>query len=217
MHKNIYYISLAFFISIPLFFSSCISGKYAVVEISTDYGEMTVALNEESKGLNDFFLNNIKSGMYDSSLFHRSIKDFVIQGGERAQVGDSNTVTYNTLIKDEPNNNINKRGAIALANVNRDSSNAINGPGFYIVTGRKFSSTELGQIESYFGITYDEEQRGVYIETGGMPHLDGKFTVIGEVVKGIEVLDQIEALETNEQNRPLQNISMTISIVKEPK
>jgi len=217
MHKNTYYISLAFFILIPLFFSSCISGKYAVVEISTDYGDITVALNEESKGLNDFFLNNIKSGMYDSSLFHRSIKDFVIQGGERDQVGDSNTVTYNTLIKDEPNNNINKRGAIALANVNRDSSNAINGPGFYIVTGRKFSSTELRQIESYFGITYDEEQREVYIEKGGMPHLDGKFTVIGEVVKGIDVLEQIEALETNEQDRPLQNISMTISIVKEPK
>jgi cyclophilin family peptidyl-prolyl cis-trans isomerase len=217
MQKNIFYISIITFILIPLFFSSCASGKYAVVEISTDYGEMTVALNEESKGLNDFFLNNIKSGIYDSSLFHRMIKDFVIQGGERAQSGDSNAVIYNTLIKDEPNNKINKRGAIALANINRDSSNAISGPGFYIVTGRKFSSSELGQIESYFGATYDEEQRGVYVETGGMPHLDGKFTVIGEVVKGIEVLDQIEAVETNDEDRPLQNISMTISIVKEPK
>ena len=216
MHKNIFNIALVLFISTLAMLTSCAGGKYAVVEISTDFGEMTVALNEESKGLNDFFLNNIRTGTYDSTMFHRAIQDFVVQGGKR-NANDSNATTYNSLISNEPNNHINKRGAIALANVERDSSNAINGPEFYIVTGRTFSASELGQIESYFGTNYDEDQRKIYTETGGMPHLDGKFTIIGEVVKGIEVLDQIGSVETNENDKPVQDIFMNISIVKEPK
>ena len=63
MQKKTFNLSLVLFISTLCFFTSCISGKYAVVEISTDFGEMTVALNEESKGLNDFFLNNIRTGL----------------------------------------------------------------------------------------------------------------------------------------------------------
>ena len=209
------------FFSLSLF-TSCISGKYAVVEIATDYGNMTVTLQEESKALNDHFLQNVREGKYDSTLFHRSVKGLVLQGGDPSSKGTSQgelveASLYDTLYPSIKNSYIHKKGAFALANINRDSSNAINGPQFFIVDGKPISNSELNLIESGLKRQFTEDERKAYSELGGLPHLDGKFTVLGVVTKGIEVMEKIQVIQTDVNDRPIEDVYMSISISSEPK
>ena len=101
-----------------------------------------------------------------------------------------------------------KRGALCAArtpdedNPNKESS----GSQFYIVTGKHFTSMELDKKEKEEGITYTPEQRKAYMIEGGAPHLDGEYTVFGEVLKGIKVADKIQFTPTNDDDRPINNI-----------
>ena len=215
-------LNITLFVLLLSMMTSCISGKYAVVEIATDLGNMTVVLQEESKALNDVFLQSVREGKYDSTLFHRSVKGFVLQGGDPASKGlpqgaDIEATTLDTSYSSISNTYIHKKGAFSMANIDRENANSINGTQFFIVDGKPLTDSELNLIESGFNRSFTDDERKIYTESGGLPHLDGKFTVLGEVIKGIEVMEQIQALDVDENHRPLQDVYMSITITSEPK
>lgn len=193
-----------------------------LVTISTTFGDMTLVLYDEAPQHKANFIKLAKKGFYDSLLFHRIIKNFMIQGGDPnsknassdQMLGDGDT---GYTIPAEFNDNLfHKKGALAAAR-NNNPEKASSGCQFYIVQGRRFTEEELTMVESRAGRKISETQREVYKTTGGTPHLDGNYTVYGEVIKGLEVVDRIAEQETNSADRPVQDICMKVEAVKIPK
>lgn len=203
--------------------------KKEMVVISTDYGDMTVMLYDDTPIHKANFLKLAKEGFYDELLFHRVIRGFMVQGGDpnskdakkNARLGNGGP-GY-TLPAEINTYRIHKRGALAAArqgdqvNPNRESS----GSQFYIVQGKTLTPSELEGIESRRNMQspddafeYSEDQIEVYGEKGGTPHLDGAYTVFGEVVEGLDIIDSIAAQPVNPQSRPITDIKMSMKIVK---
>ncbi|HNQ21093.1 MAG TPA: peptidylprolyl isomerase, partial [Bacteroidales bacterium] len=171
----------------------------------------------------DNFVKLIKSGYYDSLLFHRVIANFMIQGGDpqskNAKPGQmlGNGGPDYTIPFEYVPEYFHKRGAIAAARMsdNVNPKKESSGSQFYIVQGRKFTMDELNILEQR-GFKFTDEQKQIYSTIGGSPHLDGQYTVFGEVISGMDVVDKIASLPTDRNNRPLQDVKFTIEIV-EPK
>lgn len=247
--------------------------KRPVVLIKTEFGDMKVALFNETPKHRDNFLKLAKEGYYDGLLFHRVIKDFMIQGGDP----DTRNATPDQKLGNggpgyEIDNEINskllhKKGALAAArqgdqtNPGKKSS----GSQFYIVQGVVFPSNDLPALEAKgneklaqslmrqltmanedslkfyqqagnqiaFAILIEklqteamakakktpfkltEEQKQVYTTVGGTPHLDGNYTVFGEVIEGLSVLDSIAAQPTGPNDRPLKDLRMEMKVIKD--
>jgi cyclophilin family peptidyl-prolyl cis-trans isomerase len=197
------------------------------VLIQTSLGEMTVRLSDSTPLHRDNFLKLVKVHFYDSLLFHRVIKEFMIQGGDpnsrNAKVGEP-------LGMGGPGYRVpaefrqtlfHKKGVIAAARDNNPEK-ASSGSQFYIVQGKVFTDAELDNLETgRMKRKIPAAQREVYKTLGGTPHLDQGYTVFGEVVKGIEVLDKIAAVETSkgaDRDRPLQDVKIiTMKLVKRKK
>ena len=149
---------------------------------------------------------------YDGTLFHRVIKGFMIQAGDP----DSKTATAETLLGNggpgytlKPEfKEMHFRGALAAArlgdnfNPERESS----GSQFYIVHGSPVSEDFLISMETHEGVKYTKEQKERYLKEGGTPLLDGKYTVFGYVVSGMEIVDKIAEVERGVADRPLKDI-----------
>jgi len=202
--------------------------KQTKILISTAYGDIKIALYNETPKHRDNFIKLVKAHFYDSTLFHRVIQNFMIQGGDPdsktakagQQLGDGD-VGYTIPAEFNPNL-IHKKGVLAAAREGDDVNpqKASSGCQFYIVQGKKFTKEEINKIlkrkntNRATPITYTEEQYKTYETIGGTPHLDMDYTVFGEVIEGLEVVDKIAAVETDKRDRPKQDISMTIKIVK---
>ncbi len=189
--------------------------KETVVIIHTDKGDITVKLYNETPKHRDNFIKMIKSGWYNGSEFHRVINNFMIQGGESARgVTDPGYMIDAEFLPEL----VHKKGALAAAregdmvNPERKSS----GSQFYIVQGRKFSDQLLNMLEQKMNTKFTEKQREVYKTLGGTPHLDGAYTVFGEVISGLNVVDTIAAVKTNKDmgNRPIEPVTMTMEILE---
>jgi len=241
--------------------------KMTKVELETSLGKIVVELYNETPQHRDNFIKLVKEGYYDGVLFHRVIKDFMIQTGD----GNSKTAGPNTMLGDgDPGYTIeaefvypkyfHKRGALAAArtgdqvNPERRSS----GSQFYIVTGKIFSLDdlkmmsqrmadmqkqeifrrlvtenrarieELQQKQDNGGLqtlqteliqlteaeaaktpfTMTDEQLNAYTSIGGTPHLDGQYTVFGEVIEGMDVVDKIQNVETGTADRPTVDVKI---------
>ena len=198
--------------------------KETKVVLSTEYGNIKIKLFNETPQHRDNFIKLVKEGFYNETLFHRVIKDFMIQGGDpdskNAQKGESlgeGDVGY-TIPAEFNTNLIHKKGALAAArqpdNVNPQKRSS--GCQFYIVQGRKFTTEEIEKIEkSKEGrIKYTDEQYKAYQTIGGYPPLDMDYTVFGEVIEGLDVVDKIAALKRDKKNRPIEDVKMTIKIIK---
>lgn len=242
------------------------------VKITTSLGDIVIELYNETPKHRDNFLKLAKEGYYDGVLFHRVIRQFMIQTGD----GDSKNADANTMLgMGGPGYNIeaeivypkyfHKKGALAAArqadqvNPKRESS----GSQFYIVTGRAYTQDQLNQMQAQIAtmhtqqildsivaphrkeimkmraakdeagldklsqeliaqakaeyekspFSFTPEQVKAYTTIGGTPHLDGQYTVFGEVVSGMDVVEQIENVETGRADRPkndIKIISMTI-------
>ncbi len=202
--------------------------KQAKVLISTDLGDIELVLFNETPHHRDNFIKLVKSKMYDGTLFHRVIKDFMIQGGDPdsknatpgIMLGEGN-VGY-TIPAEFTTSLIHKKGVLAAAR----ESDAVNpqkessGCQFYIVQGRTFTQAEIDKMLSRKNkgretpVSYTEEQYKIYETIGGTPHLDMDYTVFGEVTKGLDVIDKIAAVEKDKRDRPLNDIKMTIKLLK---
>jgi cyclophilin family peptidyl-prolyl cis-trans isomerase len=196
--------------------ASIVSGqtdKRTKVIISTEYGDITMALYNETPQHRDNFLKLVNEGWYNGSIFHRVIQGFMIQGGsgKDGRQDPGYTIPAEIVAK-----YYHKRGALAAArtgdqvNPERRSS----GSQFYIVQGRVFSDQELNNLEMQTGRKLTTEQRKTYTTVGGAPHLDGAYTVFGEVISGMEVVDKIAAVQTGPGDKPLKDIKMTMRVVK---
>lgn len=210
------------FVLLTLMFTSCGGGKNIIVQIETNLGNMKVKLYNETPAHRDSFVSLIQKGYYDDLLFHRAVKEFVIQGGdpvsktavpEQELGAGGKDFSFPAEIDNNPK--IHKKGAIAFANTEiRDSVKYTVGGQFYIVQGKPIRNGEIAAIIKLFGKKYTDDDKEAYGGIGGLPHLDTKNTVFGEVIKGKEVIDAIIAKETNENDRPLEDVKMKITILK---
>jgi len=189
-----------------------------LVVFQTTKGVIKVKLYNETIMHRDNFIKLVSEGYYNGVLFHRVIKDFMIQTGDPQS---KNAKSGEALGNGGPDYTIpaefyaplyHKKGALAAArsgdnvNPNRESS----GSQFYIVQGKKLTLDQLQAMEnSKKHISFTEEQKKDYTTIGGTPHLDYAYTVFGEVIEGIDVVDAISLAVTDEMNRPLENIVIT--------
>jgi len=194
-----------------------------LVKISTEYGDMVVKLYNGTPLHRDNFIKLVKGHYYDSLLFHRVIKDFMIQGGDpdsrNAAPGQmlGNGGPGYTIPAEFRKEYFHKKGVIAAAregdNVNPEKASS--GSQFYIVQGRKWTNMELNTMEQRMGRRIPWEQKEVYMSIGGTPHLDGGYTVFGEVISGLEVIDKIAAVKTDQMDRPIKDVKMAITLLDE--
>lgn len=193
-----------------------------LVELSTDFGNMLIELYDETPLHRDNFLKLADEGYFDGLLFHRVIDGFMIQGGDPnsrnaapgARLGGGGP-NYKIPAEIKPGL-IHTKGALAAArqgdNVNpfRESS----GSQFYIVHGKEVEEEMLQKLELRSGKTYSPEQKEAYFEMGGTPFLDSEYTVFGRVIDGLDVIDKIAKVKTGPSDRPLENVSMEIIVIK---
>lgn len=191
------------------------------VKIITDSGTIVVRLFDETPLHRDNFIKLVRQKFYDSVLFHRVIKNFMIQGGDpqskHAQPGQqlgNGDVGYK--IPAEFNEKIfHKKGVLAAARDNNPEK-ASSGCQFYIVQGKVYTDSTLDDLISkrMKGKKIPEDQRQVYKTLGGTPWLDMNYTIFGEVIKGQEVVDKIAATKTDAHDRPVTDIHMKMRMKK---
>ena len=244
------------------------------VKIQTTLGDIIVRLYDETPLHRDNFVKLAKEGYYDGTIFHRVIKDFMIQGGDPDSKNPASNGRYGTggpdytieaEIKPEL---IHKRGALAAArqgdevNPERRSS----GSQFYIVWGQQYKASQMGQLDKQMRMQAElhifnelvqqnrkrimdlrrnrdqeglmdlqndlvaqthaiaeqrgvkglsEVQKGVYSTVGGTPHLDGQYTVFGEVEEGLDIVGKIQAVATHPGDRPKEDIFMNVTVLED--
>ena len=268
--------------ALVMLFAACSAGskkstdmeKRTQVKIETTMGDIVVELYNETPKHRDNFIKLAKEGVYDSTLFHRVIKAFMIQAGDpdskaasdTAQLG-SGDVGYTIPAEFVPQF-FHKKGALAAARMGDDVNpeRASSGCQFYIVTGRKFRENQLlemagkknnNRIDEIFNelarkhmkeiykmrkandeagllalqdsleaeataiykeeepFMFTPEQISAYTTVGGAPHLDGAYTVFGQVLEGMETVEKIEGTKTGKADRPVENVRILKATVLE--
>lgn len=201
------------------------------IEMVTTEGTMVLRLSDSTPLHRDNFLRLVKSGMYDSLLFHRVIKGFMIQAGDpNSKAAAPGVVLGNgdlgyTVPAELRPRLYHKKGALAAArkgdNVNPEKASSASQ--FYIVHGRTFTDREMDSIEvvRLNGRKISPERREYMRTIGGTPQLDSNYTVFGEVVRGLDVIDKIANSETSkgtDRDRPLQDVRiLKMKLVKRKK
>jgi len=185
--------------------------------ISTEYGDITILLYNSTPKHRDNFVKLASEGYYTDLLFHRIIRNFMIQGGDPQSKGAEQG---RVLGGGGPGYTIDAeigaphiRGAVAAART-PNAAKASSGSQFYIVTGKPISPQELLQTELSKKIKYNETQKKLYLEQGGYPSLDMEYTVFGEVVSGMDVVDKISMSQADDRDRPLKDVKMSIKMIK---
>jgi peptidyl-prolyl cis-trans isomerase B (cyclophilin B) len=192
------------------------------VVIETEYGKIIIALYDNTPKHRDNLLKLVKQKFYDSTLFHRVIPNFVVQGGDpdskKATPGQAlgeGDVGYR--VPAEINNlNFHQRGALGMARDNNPEK-ASSGCQFYVVTGKKYTDDELKVISEKTGRNFTAKQKNIYKKLGGTPHLDGNYTVFGFVEDGMDVIDKISEQPRNNADRPEKDVAMKKVRVKKKK
>lgn len=202
--------------------------KAVRVKIETRLGDIVVRLYDETPIHRDNFVKLVKEGYYDGTLFHRVIKNFMIQGGDPNSKGasadaDLGTGSPDYTLEAEIREGLyHKRGALAAArkgdevNPERRSS----GSQFYIVWGRNYSPRQMEFLQDKMMMEHPEtgglteKQREIYSTVGGTPHLDGQYTVFGEVEEGLDVVEKIQNEQTGMGDRPVEDIPVRMVILE---
>jgi peptidyl-prolyl cis-trans isomerase B (cyclophilin B) len=187
--------------------------KEKSIKIETNYGVIILKLYANTPLHTANLVKLCKEHYFDSTLFHRVIPSFVIQGGDpdskhagpEKQLGDGD-LSY--LVPAEINAvNYHKRGALGMARDNNPEKKS-SACQFYIVVGKVVTEEQLNTISTKTNRVFSAEQRKVYTTLGGTPFLDGNYTVFGEVTKGMEVVDTIAQLARNAADRPNVDVRM---------
>ena len=185
----------------------------AEVLMETSEGNIRIQLYNETPQHRDNFLKLVKEHYYDSLQFHRVIKDFMIQGGK------GKTLDYTIEAEFHTPQLFHKRGTIAAAREGDDVNpqKRSSASQFYFVWGRKYSERAMEFMENRLTVDLTPEMREAYMTVGGTPHLDGTYTVFGEITEGLDVVERIQGVETDETDHPLQPVLiLRATVVKEP-
>ena len=193
------------------------------IKLTTDSGIVIIRLYDKTPLHRDNFIKLVRQHYFDSLLFHRVIKNFMIQGGDpdskNAKAGEllGNGGPSYTIPPEFDSTLFHKKGVLAAARegdkVNPQKASA--GSQFYIVQGKIYTDAGLDSVEKYrLKRKIPASQRTVYKTTGGTPQLDMNYTVFGEVESGLEVIDKIAGTTTDKNNRPLRDIRMKIEITR---
>ena len=197
--------------------------KGTMIEMVTSQGKITLRLYDETPLHRDNFLKLVENHTYDGLLFHRVIKNFMVQAGDPKSrdakpgqpLGDG-TLGYTVPAEFRPEL-IHKRGALCAARQGDqvNPKKASSATQFYIVQGQVWDDKTLDMMEQRFGKKFTAEQRKVYTTVGGTPHLDGDYTVFGEVVDGMEVVNKISDLPCDRMDRPVEDVKIiSVKVIK---
>ncbi len=196
-----------------------IPGK-TTIKITTDMGVVIVRLYDATPKHRDNFVKLVEQGFYDSLLFHRIIQGFMIQGGDpmskNAEPGAMLGMGGGDMERipaEFDQKIIHKKGALAAA---RDGNpeKASSACQFYIVQGNPTPEEQLDMMSKQKGYVYTPEQKNIYKTLGGTPFLDMEYTVFGEVVSGLNVIDKIAAADKDGSDRPKKDIHMKMELIK---
>jgi peptidyl-prolyl cis-trans isomerase B (cyclophilin B) len=196
-----------------------IPGK-TTIKITTDIGVVIVRLYDATPKHRDNFVKLVEQGFYDSLLFHRIIQGFMIQGGDpmskNAEPGAMLGMGGGDMERipaEFDQKIIHKKGALAAA---RDGNpeKASSACQFYIVQGNPTPEEQLDMMSKQKGYVYTPEQKNIYTTLGGTPFLDMEYTVFGEVVSGLNVIDKIAAADKDGSDRPKKDIHMKMELIK---
>lgn len=195
--------------------------KHHYVRVKTAKGECVIMLYNQTPKHRDNFLKLASEGFYNGTLFHRVIKEFMVQGGDpdSKQAAPGQELGEGDLgykVDAEFRDSLfHKKGVLAAARDNNPEK-ASSASQFYIVQGKVWTDEELDQLQQnrMNGRQIPAWQRQVYKTVGGTPHLDQNYTVYGEVVQGIALVDAIAAVPTAKTDRPVDDVKMEISILK---
>jgi len=196
--------------------------EICLIEMTTSFGPVMIELYDDTPLHRDNFTKLAEEGYFDELLFHRVINGFMVQGGDPKSKGAKANARLGsggpgyTIPNEIAAGRVHVKGALAAArqgdNVNPKKNSS--GSQFYIVHGKPVTADMLDQIQVRNNITYSPDQRKAYMENGGTPFLDNEYTVFGRVVSGLDVIDKIAAAKTNRENRPLEDISMNVILIK---
>ena len=203
---------IVIFMMSMFFGSMSYSQNETMFVIHTDYGDMTGMLYNDTPGHRDNFIKLINEGWFNGSTFHRVINNFMIQGGGK----DGGTVDVGYTIPAEfVPEHIHKKGALAAARtadqVNPEKRSS--GSQFYIAQGKRYGDKELSDLEMRKNCEWTAEQKEIYKTVGGVAFLDYDYTVFGEIIDGLDVIDKIAAVQTARGDKPLKDVKMTIEII----
>ena len=187
--------------------------KETLVLIKTTKGNITVKLYNDTPLHRDNFIKLINEGWYNNSPFHRVINNFMIQGGHNQ---DGSVDPGYTIPAEFRANHFHKKGALAAARQGDqvNPKRASSGCQFYIVQGQVLTEAHIEMYKQRYGLTFTPEQVEAYTTVGGTPHLDGQYTVFGEVVEGLEIVDAIAKVKTGYMDVPVEPVVMSIEILK---
>lgn len=215
------FLTLLFFLCLNSVFAS--GPKHQYIKIATAQGECIIMLYNKTPHHRDNMVKLVKKGFYDGTLFHRVINAFMIQGGDpdskNAPAGKelgNGDVGY-TIPAEFRDSLFHKKGVLAAA---RDDNPlmASSGCQFYLVQGKKFTDAQLDSMEvKRLKFKIPQWEREIYKNIGGVPHLDKKYTVYGEIISGLPLVDTIAAVKTDPNNRPLMDVKMTVTLLKRRK
>ncbi|MCH8331378.1 MAG: peptidylprolyl isomerase [Bacteroidetes bacterium] len=209
---------------IVIVFNACSQSDGADVIISTDFGDMRVKLYDDTPKHKENFLKLAREGYYDSLLFHRVIQYFMVQGGDpdsknadpEKQLGQGGP---DYTLKPEFNDTLyHVKGALAAARMpdHQNPGKESSGSQFYIVHGVPGLSDEaMDRLDEQLDRTTTPAAREKYKQLGGTPHLDGDYTVFGEVISGLDIIDSIAAAGVDmKTRRPTKDIRMKITVIE---
>ena len=188
--------------------------KETVVVIKTNLGTIKAKLYNDTPLHRDNFIKLVNEGWYNGSPFHRIIKNFMIQGGQNA---DGRMDPGYTIPAEFCDNHFHKKGALCAARQGDqvNPKKASSGSQFYIVQGQVFDDKKLELYEERLGKIFSAKQRQAYKTVGGTPHLDGDYTVFGEVTEGLDVVDKIAGVKTGYMDVPVEPVTiLSITIEK---
>jgi cyclophilin family peptidyl-prolyl cis-trans isomerase len=217
--KKYIFLSILLLIS-TLSFAQKKSKKDYLITLKTKFGTTHLVLFDDTPLHKANFIKLVNQKFYDSLMFHRIIDGFMIQGGDP----DSKTAKPNQRLgggggnmeripyEFKPNH-VHKKGALAAAhdgNAEKKSSACQ----FYIVHGKKFTDDEITALAQRNGMNYTTQQRAEYMILGGYPRLDNGYTVFGEAIDNLDLIDTIAKQPRDAANRPNEDIKMSMTVKK---
>ncbi|SEP86803.1 peptidyl-prolyl cis-trans isomerase B (cyclophilin B) [Neolewinella agarilytica] len=193
--------------------------KECLVRIETSEGDMIARLSDATPQHQDNFVKLVEQSFYDDLLFHRVIDGFMLQGGDPNSRGAGPGARLGSggpgyqIPAEFVDSLAHVKGAIAAARTNNPQKLS-SGSQFYIVSGRAVTDAELNKQEASTGVRYPSAIREEYLEKGGVPFLDQNYTVFGQVIEGLDVIDKIAKVQTGAADRPAEDVWMKISMIQ---